>query len=180
MTAEEWRPVVGFPGYEVSSFGRVRSLDRISGGRHHHAVKGRMLTQTRKPNDGYLSVPLCRNGQQSTINVHRVVSEAFLGPRPADYDTCHNDGDKTNNAVTNLRYDTRGANLLDSVAHGTHPWGCATHCRQGHEYTVENTRHSFFSGSMHRRCRTCDRRTAAVRRELKRADAIETRTLRAA
>lgn len=26
---EQWKPVVGWPGYEVSDHGRVRSLDRV-------------------------------------------------------------------------------------------------------------------------------------------------------
>lgn len=33
-TLERWRPVIAYPGYEVSNMGRVRSVDREVVGRH--------------------------------------------------------------------------------------------------------------------------------------------------
>jgi hypothetical protein len=36
---------------------------------------------------------------------------------------CHNDSDPTNNAATNLRWDTRAGNVSDMVANGTHNHG---------------------------------------------------------
>lgn len=74
------------------------------------------------------------------MKIHRLVANSFLGPRPAGLDTLHIDGDKTNNAVTNLRYGTRSENELDKVRHGTHHHSAKTHCKSGHEFTPENTR----------------------------------------
>lgn len=57
--------------------------------------------------------------------VHKVVKLTFDGPLPVDpaaphaaYDVCHNDGDKENNALDNLRYDLKDENGRDSLRHG--------------------------------------------------------------
>ncbi len=123
---EEWRPVVGFEGrYEVSSLGRVRSMDcRV----YHQGVKrsffsyhkGQPLRQTSR--GGYLAVMLPHksgNYHQRPVNVHQLVAEAFLGPRPHGMDICHGDGVKKNNATSNLRYASRRENEADKIAHGT-------------------------------------------------------------
>lgn len=178
MSAERWLPVVGYEGlYEVSDLGRVRSLPRISTGKHQHRVPGKIRPQSTKPGTGYLSISLTREGSSATWNVHRLVAEAFIGPRPDGMDTCHFDGDKTNNAASNLRYDTRGNNLRDSVRHNTHRWSTVTHCPAGHPYSEENTRIQRSKSGNHRRCKECERRKRAAK---KAADAIETRALRAA
>ena len=51
--------------------------------------------------------------------VHQLVAEAFLGPCPQGMEVCHNDGDRANNKLENLRYDTRKANHADKRVHGT-------------------------------------------------------------
>jgi hypothetical protein len=158
MSTEEWRPVVGYEGlYEVSSEGRVRSLDRITGGKRRRRIRGQMLTPTPHPDGRRVAVSLCKDGIQRAPAVHRLVAAAFLGPRPVGLDICHGDGNGFNNAVANLRYDTRSANLLDSVRHGTHPWARRTHCKNGHEFTPENTAARNGSDGTGRRCIACRR-----------------------
>lgn len=148
MSAEEWRPVVGYEGYEVSSLGRVRSLR--SGQPHVLALT------TRK--DGYRSVGLLRPVGRHTCVVHGLVVAAFLGPRPAGYVIRHLDGEPSHNAVSNLAYGTRGDNNLDTVRHGRHPMARRTRCDQGHEFTEENTAYERTPGNgVRRRCRTCRR-----------------------
>ena len=177
LALEEWRSVIGYEGlYEVSSLGRVRSLDRMTTGSSRYAVKGKLLKLSIKPGTGYLSVGLTRDGRTKTWNVHRLVGDAFIGPRPEGLVTCHADGDKTNNRAENLRYDTYGANLRDSVKHGTHVMAGRTRCPKGHEYTDANTRVTRDRKGLHRRCRECER----IYRARKRADVFATRELRAA
>lgn len=120
MYSEEWRPIPGFEGlYEVSSEGRVRSLDRICLGRdgreelHHGGV---LTPQVLK--NGYLEVTPCKDGKRKHRTVHSLVAEAFLGPRPAGLDVCHKDGDRSNNAADNLEYGTRSKNLRDCYSYG--------------------------------------------------------------
>jgi len=116
MSSEEWRPVVGYDGfYEVSSIGRVRSLDRaIHDGRRY---KGRILRQGVMAS-GHRKVQLCKEDHRDCL-VHRLVLEAFTGPCPEGKQCCHNDGDPSNNRAENLRWDTIASNAADRLKHGT-------------------------------------------------------------
>jgi hypothetical protein len=139
--AEQWRSIPNFADhYEVSDAGRVRS-------RH----TGHVL-HARQNGKGRAQVDLYREGARTTVEVHRLVLLAFVGPCPVGEEGCHNDGDHTNNRLSNLRWDTRRENNLDAVRHGTHPWAKRTHCSQGHEYTPDNT---YVEPSGTRRCRVC-------------------------
>ena len=71
----------------------------------------------------YPSVLLHAGGKRRTRHVHRLVLEAFLGPCPEGREACHNDGDATNNNLSNLRYDTRSAHQQDIIRHGRRPRG---------------------------------------------------------
>ena len=154
---ERWAPVPGWDGYEVSDQGRIRSLDRIvqrkDGSRQ--IVRGRMLAATREKRDGRSRVRLHREGCNVQQRVHRLVLEAFVGPAPVGMIACHNNGDASDDRLSNLRWDTRSANELDKVRHGTHHEARKTHCVNGHEYTSESTYWSARRGRPERKCRTC-------------------------
>ena len=116
---ERWMPVVGWEGvYEISSAGRVKSLERtarIFGG-HVRRVRERILSQGYSV--GYKFVSL-KNNRRLSIKVHRLVLEAFIGPCPHGMECCHNNGDRTDNRLENLRWDTPRNNCGDAVKHGT-------------------------------------------------------------
>jgi hypothetical protein len=138
---EQWRPVPGSPGYEVSDRGRVRSP--------------RVMLRQGPIGSGHLAVQIPRNGKRRTVYVHALVLEAFIGPRPRGQECRHLDDDKTNNTVGNLRWGTRSENTLDKVRNGRHPMASKTHCVNGHEYTAATTYINPRDG--HRRCRICRR-----------------------
>jgi hypothetical protein len=69
---------------------------------------------------GYLGLSVSRNGTSKRKQVAHLVAEAFIGPRPVGLDVCHNDGNRTNNRRSNLRYDTKSENSRDALRHGTH------------------------------------------------------------
>lgn len=124
LPGEIWKPVVGYEGaYKVSTFGRVRSLDREVACSRKISPTGRKLFRGRVLRalsvGAYLAVSLSVRGRSRSIYVHRIVLEAFAGACPPGMEACHNDGDPTNNRPTNLRWDSRAHNHLDKRTHGT-------------------------------------------------------------
>ena len=112
MTAEEWSPIPGFDGYEVSNLGRVLSRRR---------KKAVILTPGIAPN-GYERVGLWNNtGKATTVSVHRLVASAFVSGQEPGLVVCHNDSDKRNNRADNLRWDTIQANAWDASRLGANP-----------------------------------------------------------
>ena len=113
-----WKAVPGFEGhYEVSDAGGVRRFLR---GRRAIAKYGphRVLSPKALPS-GYRQVVLSKNNVQTYRYVHRLVLEAFVGPCPEGMLSCHGNGDKSDNRLANLRWDTQAANLGDARRHGT-------------------------------------------------------------
>ena len=118
---ENWQPIPGYPHYQVSDKGRVRSLDRTVTGKNGtpRRLTGKILTPYPDSN-GRLRVKLSHNGHHEQSMVHQLVAMAFHGKRPTGKVVCHNNGNHQDNRAKNLRYDTMSENMLDSVRHGTH------------------------------------------------------------
>lgn len=118
---EAWKPVVGWEDtYEVSSLGRLRSLDRVLNGRagSQRLHRGKVL-KPKRSEFGHESYCLTAGDSPSWRTIHSLVLEAFVGPRPDGAFGCHNDGAPSNNRAANLRWDTPTNNSLDAVKHGT-------------------------------------------------------------
>ena len=158
-THEEWRPVVGYEGsYEVSSLGRVRSLDRYV----HHKPKeraaytrlhrGRMLAPETKK--GYSVVVLCDDESCKPHAIHRLVLTAFDGEPRDGMECCHNNGDRSDNRLGNLRWGSRSENMNDKIVHGTHHEAAKAACPRGHPYDYV---YWTASGGIKRGCKTCRR-----------------------
>jgi hypothetical protein len=108
---ECWRDVSGHEGcYQVSDFGRVRSLDRIVGVKIKKFRKGVLLKP--KLRHGYLSVKI--GGR--CFQVHQLVAIAFLNHIPCKLKRVvdHVDGVKSNNHLDNLQIVTQRDNLAKS------------------------------------------------------------------
>lgn len=120
-TIEEWRPVLGYEGiYSVSNLGQVKVHARTS----PHWQGGTLRRPERIlklgiDTDGYQHAGLTKDGRLRTRKVHLLVLEAFIGPKPEGLQVAHGDGCRTNNQLTNLRYDTPKGNIADRVRHGT-------------------------------------------------------------
>ena len=111
---EEWRPIQDHPRYEISSFGRVRTVTtatKWAGHIHGH--------RSRRDNKGYPQTQLSLgDSKRVTVKIHRLVAEAFLGPRPAGLLVNHLDGDKTNCRADNLHYVTAEQNYHHAICIG--------------------------------------------------------------
>jgi hypothetical protein len=102
---EEWRPIPGYPAYEISSLGRV--------------TRNRAVLKQSLSSRGYRTVGLHRDGSAKTHRVHRLVLLAFVGPCPPKHEGAHLDGDKDNNTLANLSWVTAAENARHRVKHGT-------------------------------------------------------------
>ena len=118
---EERKDIEGYEGmYKVSNYGRVKSIERISKGRH---VREKIL-KGGKFSNGYLFVNLRKNGESKNHLRHRLVAIAFI-PNPGHFtDVNHKNGDKTNCNVNNLEWCTRSYNLEHAVKIGLMPSQC--------------------------------------------------------
>ena len=97
---EIWKSLefMGYPDYEISTLGSVKSLNYLRSG------KERIITQC-SDKDGYFLVTIS-NGKQKTFRVHRLVCLAFL-ENPENLPIInHKDENKQNNHVDNLEYCT--------------------------------------------------------------------------
>lgn len=159
--AEQWKPVIGYEGlYEVSSWGRVRSVPRTvtrSDGVVQQ-LRGRLLVQS-VTRAGYMRVDLCREGVRRPFEVHTLVSLAFNGPRPEGMQIMHADDDPTNNRPENLSYGTQTENMRQCVDRGRTYAQKKTHCKRGHEFTPENTIIRTGRSGPGRRCKACRHET---------------------
>lgn len=118
---EVWKPVVGYEdAYKVSNMGRILSLSRLVKRKcgSYSRLKAKILG-LHKTADGYITVYLYRDSISKTRFVHAVVLEAFVGLRPVGMECRHLDGNKENNALTNIVWGTSLENSADSRRHGT-------------------------------------------------------------
>jgi hypothetical protein len=128
MLEERWVPIHGYEGhYEISSHGRVKSIQRFRRGKSGCMVPvpEKIMRQSQKKRSlngrtlPYMEIRL-RDGSPREVRckaflVHRLVAQAFIGEL---FDGCHVDhidGNHSNNHYSNLR-------ILSAKEHGKlHP-----------------------------------------------------------
>lgn len=110
---EVWKDVSGWEGvYQVSSHGRMKSMARYVNSRNggKRPLPEKIITPI-LTGWGYENVIASERQKRSTLVVHQVVAEHFIGKRPDGLVIDHIDGNKRNNRVENLRYCTHKDNL---------------------------------------------------------------------
>lgn len=94
---EIWKDIKGYEGlYQVSNYGRVKSLGRKKGG----GLGDRYLGNVDK--QGYIRVTLSKGGKIKNWQIHRLVYEVFCGEIPANMVINHKDENPSNNHIDNL------------------------------------------------------------------------------
>lgn len=105
MANEEWETIKDFPNYQVSTFGNIRSVDRISVRNGNECHLSGMLLKPRNVK-GYLRVVLyngTRNKKKAFL-VHRLVADAFLDNPTQLPCVNHKDENGLNNRLDNLEW----------------------------------------------------------------------------
>ena len=117
LPSEIWRPIPGFPGYEVSHFGRIRSSKYGV----FQILKQSIKKDSRGSKTQYLRVSMTNDaGVRKNVRVHRAVLLAFMGQPPSSkHIGAHIDGNSMNNWLLNLKWATQLENEKDKELHGT-------------------------------------------------------------
>lgn len=104
---EIWKNISGYKNYQVSNFGRIKSLN-------YNKTK---YTKILKPDirRDYLSVTLYKNGVRNRFQVHRLVAIIFLPNINNLPCVNHIDGNKQNNRIDNLEWCTYKENINHSI-----------------------------------------------------------------
>lgn len=121
---EIWKGIDGYPNYEISTFGRVRSIERDyvdSLGRLYHYSSRLIKIETqigKKDNYKQLMVSISdENNKRHRLIVARLVAKAFI-PNPDNLPQInHKDEDSSNNCVNNLEWCTSQYNLRYNDGH---------------------------------------------------------------
>lgn len=102
---EIWKDVINYEGlYLVSNHGNVKSIDRtVKRNGNDLKLKGcsRKLCVHK---NGYIRIPLSKNGIVKYFYVHNLVALAFIGEKPKRHDVDHKDSNRKNNNILNLHY----------------------------------------------------------------------------
>ncbi len=105
LTQEEWRVIPGTDNLYLASYdGRIMSAKRTtsrSNGRPH-TTKPRIM-ELQETTKGYLQFRFYAHGSHKTVQVHRAIYEAWIGPIPEGFDIDHKDSNRSNNNVDNLQ-----------------------------------------------------------------------------
>lgn len=162
---EIWKTIPTLDGYEASSLGRIRSVDRVvkcfSSIKNQYLKVPIVVEQTRpirgkiiKPKyyphkNPYMFFGASRDsdGKRKTMSVHRAVCLAFHGMSPIENaHAAHLDGNETNNAPDNLMWTTVMENHSHKKKHGTKIEGSKHYATKLTEDTVKEILNEYKNG----------------------------------
>ena len=123
LITEVWKPVPGWPNYEVSNLGRVKRIPCWSENKYKW-LKERLLKITKDRSRGaskkyvYCYVNLGTSKKIKMFSVARLVLLAFVGPPRPDQECRHLDDNSENCVLENLEWGTRLENRADAIRNG--------------------------------------------------------------
>lgn len=115
------RPIPNYRHYLVSTNGSVWQT-RFINGKTNKLLKTPIKLKP-KFRQGYPAVALWKRGARKDFNVHTLILETFVCPRPKWRQARHKDGDRRNCRLSNLEWTTAAQNSHDKYKHGTMTFG---------------------------------------------------------
>ena len=111
-TNEIWKTIEGYPNYQVSNKGRIKSIERKVKSRYGSIyTRKEKILKPQKDKDGYLMVNLYKENKMKTMKVHRLVAAAFVQNESLfNTDINHKNEIKSDNRAENLEFCTREYN----------------------------------------------------------------------
>ena len=119
---ELWKSIKGYEGlYEVSTLGRVRSIERMVVNRRNREMKIKeTILKPENVYNGYERVFLCKNGKGVHKRVATLVYESFIGAIPEGLEIDHANGVRTDNRLENLRAVSHLENCRNPISRAKH------------------------------------------------------------
>jgi hypothetical protein len=111
---EEWKVIIEFPDYVISSSGRVKRLIKGQGSR----ARPNLILKGYINGAGRRQVELWEKSNRKKLLVHKLVMEAFIGPCPVGMEINHLDRNPLNNFLSNLEYCTPKQNTRHAMENG--------------------------------------------------------------
>ena len=110
MTEEVYKAYPHHSQYCVSTSGNVRRI-------------GGPVLNLGKQSGPYLHITTSGGGVKKTRYIHTMVLETFVGPRPVGFQASHLNGNRYDNRVENLIWESPSSNCRRKMGHGTEPTG---------------------------------------------------------
>jgi len=113
-----WKAIPGYENlYAVNLKGEVKSLERMVSHRSGLRLVPEKFLSCRADYNGYITVRLSKNGEESTKFLHRILAKTFL-PNTLNYPQVnHRNGIKSDNRLDNLEWVTASQNTLHAYQH---------------------------------------------------------------
>lgn len=118
---ETWKSITGYERYQISSFGRVKSLEKQDKCPNGGEFVRREMIMKLSTSNGYKRVGLLKNGKYKHFFVHRLVAQEFIPNPLGKIYVNHIDSVRDNNRVENLEWCTQKENVIHSHKMGRHP-----------------------------------------------------------
>jgi hypothetical protein len=115
---KELKTIPGYEDYSIASNGDIYRITRRSRKMYYIYRNPRRRIPIRDHN-GYWIVVLWKDGKGKKFFVHRLVLLTFKGEPRIGQEASHLDGNRSNNSIENLAWETRRENNSRKLIHGT-------------------------------------------------------------